>query len=206
MIFVDLECVCIAVRPCLTMRVALLVSHYESLLHMHFLALTCASAVPVRQGDPDHRATNSGYRSHDRAITNSAARELRRNQTAERTHLNTDEKGTAMKTLTTEQLKDMQDRGDNFTLINTLDAKSFAQTRLPNAINIAQTSTDFVDRVFRASGGKDKKVVVYCAHRECDSSTQAAQKLENAGFTQVFDYEGGAKEWQEQVHTSAPTA
>ncbi len=31
----------------------------------------------------------------------------------------------------------------------------------------------------------------------CKSSTQAAQKLEAAGFSNVYDYEGGAKAWQE---------
>jgi len=37
---------------------------------------------------------------------------------------------------------------------------------------------------------------VYCARTECQSSHHAAEKLEQAGFRNVIDFEGGAEEWK----------
>ena len=59
--------------------------------------------------------------------------------------------------------------------------------------------SDFVARVEKEAGGKDKPVIVYCASRQCNSSEKAAEKLENAGFTQILDYAGGFKAWQEET-------
>ena len=102
-----------------------------------------------------------------------------------------------MKTLTTEELKEMQQQDNPPTVINTLSPDSFKQTHIPDSINIPQTNDDFVEQAEKAAGGKDKPVVVYCASKQCDSSTKAAEELERAGFKEVFDYEGGAKDWQD---------
>jgi len=40
-------------------------------------------------------------------------------------------------------------------------------------------------------------VVVYCANAECDASPKAAERLEEAGFTDVVDYQGGTQSWEE---------
>jgi len=102
-----------------------------------------------------------------------------------------------MNTLTAEELKQMQDRNEDFLLVNTLDEKAFADTQIPGAVNIPQSRDGFVQRVEQESGGKDKKIVVYCASEACDSSPTAAKKLEEAGFSNVFDFEAGAKGWEE---------
>ena len=57
---------------------------------------------------------------------------------------------------------------------------------------------DFVSTVDKVVADRTRAVVVYCANKECDASPKAAQKLEEAGFTQVFDYEGGTEDWFEQ--------
>lgn len=102
-----------------------------------------------------------------------------------------------MNTLTADKLKQMQDQNDDFLLINTLDEEHFASTHIPDSINIPQSSDDFVSRVEEQADSKDKKIVVYCASDECQSSTKAAQKLEEAGFSNVFDFEAGAEGWQQ---------
>ena len=102
-----------------------------------------------------------------------------------------------MKTLTAEQLREMKDREDDFLLINTLDEEGFSQTRIPDSINIPQSADDFVQRVEQEAGGKNQKIVVYCASEQCDSSPTAAMKLEQAGFSNVFDFESGAEGWQQ---------
>lgn len=101
-----------------------------------------------------------------------------------------------MQTLTAEELKDLQDRNEDFLLINTLDEGSFPQTHIPHSLNIPQSNDDFVQRVEEEAGDKSAKIVVYCASEHCKSSTEAAKKLESAGFSNVYDFEEGAEGWQ----------
>jgi len=49
------------------------------------------------------------------------------------------------------------------------------------------------------SSGRHKPVVVYCASEQCNSSEKAAKKLEDAGFTAVSRYTGGAAAWQKEA-------
>jgi rhodanese-related sulfurtransferase len=86
------------------------------------------------------------------------------------------------------------------TLINTLPAAQFEIHNIPGSINIPQNSTDFSQRVMAAvNGNKDAEIIVYCASQKCDSSTRGARKLEAAGFTNVFDYEGGVETWEREL-------
>jgi rhodanese-related sulfurtransferase len=82
-------------------------------------------------------------------------------------------------------------------LINTLPAEHFAETQIPNSVSIPGDDADFAGRVEELAGGKNRTVVVYCANEDCDSAPRAARMLEEAGFANVFVYEGGAKAWAE---------
>ena len=104
-----------------------------------------------------------------------------------------------MKTITTDELKTSCDKKEELTLVNTLSAESFEETKIPGAINIPLESSDFASRVQQEAGGKGKPVVVYCHSAQCDSSEKAAKKLEAAGFTDVSRYTGGAAAWQTEV-------
>jgi rhodanese-related sulfurtransferase len=103
-----------------------------------------------------------------------------------------------MKTVSYDQLKKMKDGKDEFVLIDVLPAESFNEAHIPDSINIPLKQADFVAQVEEAVGGKDKKVVTYCASFDCPASHDAAEKLEKAGFTNVSAYEGGVKEWLEK--------
>lgn len=102
-----------------------------------------------------------------------------------------------MNRVTAEQLKSLQDSSEDFLLINTLDAEHFSSTKIPGAINIPQSNDEFVEQVENQAGSKDRRIVVYCASEECNSSSEAARKLEAAGFTNVHDFEAGAEGWKE---------
>jgi len=103
-----------------------------------------------------------------------------------------------MRTLTTDQLQMMRKGSDGqLTLVNTLPEEQFEKTRIPDSINIPLERDDFLRRVEEATGGKEQPVAVYCASETCDSSSKAAQKLEENGFSNVYDYEGGAKAWKQ---------
>lgn len=102
-----------------------------------------------------------------------------------------------MKAITTRELQAMKSNNENHLLINSLDVEHFADTKIVDSVNIPQSQADFVSRVEETSHGKQQPIVVYCASEECRSSTKAAEKLEAAGFGEVYDYEGGAKAWQQ---------
>ncbi|MFI4874507.1 MAG: rhodanese-like domain-containing protein [Blastopirellula sp. JB062] len=102
-----------------------------------------------------------------------------------------------MKSISTDELRHLMQRGEAVTLINTLPAEHFAETHIPDSINIPLDSIDFADKVEQAVGGKSQPIVTYCASEDCPSSTKAAKALESQGFTNVSDYEGGAKAWKE---------
>jgi rhodanese-related sulfurtransferase len=104
-----------------------------------------------------------------------------------------------MRTITTDELKALRDKNGKLTLVNTLAAEFFEKTRIPGAINVPLDNSDFVARVEQQAGGKDKPVVVYCASQQCNSSEKAAKKLEEAGFTKVSRYTGGAAAWNKEA-------
>jgi rhodanese-related sulfurtransferase len=91
-------------------------------------------------------------------------------------------------------------------IINTLPRDSFEKTRIPGAINIPADEPNFADRVEREVGAKNQKLVVYCASAQCDSSEKATKKLEQAGFTAVLTYKGGAEAWKREAKQSAVAA
>ena len=102
-----------------------------------------------------------------------------------------------MKTITAGELRKMRDADEEFLLVNTLDAEHFADTKIPGAVSIPQNASDFVQQTEKQAGAKDRTVVVYCASVRCDSSTQGADKLQNAGFSSVFDFADGYEGWQQ---------
>ena len=102
-----------------------------------------------------------------------------------------------MKTLTKEKLKQMIDDHEDFVLINVLAEEYFDQEHIPGSVNISVKQEDFVDKVKARLPDKSKKVVVYCASFECQASTAAAKKLADEGYKDIYDYEGGIKEWKE---------
>jgi rhodanese-related sulfurtransferase len=108
-----------------------------------------------------------------------------------------------MNTLTAQQLEQKQQSDSQFLLINTLDAEHFDKTKIPGSVNIPQSQDDFVSRVEQQADGKEQEIVVYCASESCNSSPQAAQKLELAGFTNVSDFEAGAEGWKNTGHELA---
>jgi len=103
-----------------------------------------------------------------------------------------------MNTMNAQQLKERHNQGERLTLINTLSEDNYEKTKIPGSVNVPLETSDFEKRVEQVIGGKNQPVVVYCASAECPSSDKAAKRLDEAGFTEVYDFEGGAKEWQEQ--------
>ncbi|WP_280553438.1 rhodanese-like domain-containing protein [Halomonas sp. 25-S5] len=101
-----------------------------------------------------------------------------------------------MKAITRDELKIMNEiEHEDFVLLNVLPRDAFNKQHIRTSINMPVKDENFVDKVADVVGSKERKVVVYCANFDCDASPKAARKLEEAGFTQVYDYEGGTQDW-----------
>ena len=102
-----------------------------------------------------------------------------------------------MQTLTTDSLLRMQGEQSDLTLVNVLDADAHRRAHLPGSANVPVSAADFEKKVEDLVGEKEAPVVVYCADQACDASPRAARRLEDAGFKEVYDYEGGIAAWSE---------
>lgn len=102
-----------------------------------------------------------------------------------------------MKKVTALGLKKMLDGQEDIFLINVLDREAFEKRHIPGSVNIPLKDEEFLDKVEERTDYKSKEVVVYCANTECEASPKAAKVLEDAGYTNVYDFEAGMKGWQE---------
>lgn len=46
--------------------------------------------------------------------------------------------------------------------------------------------------------GRNQKIVLYCACKQCDASAKAYNTLKKMGFKRVLAYEGGIREWYQK--------
>lgn len=101
-----------------------------------------------------------------------------------------------MQSISREELEIMNDSSEkDFVLINVLPQDAFNKSHIRTSINIPHDDPQFEETVAKVAGNKDRNVVVYCASFDCDASPKAAGKLDRAGFSKVYDYEGGTKDW-----------
>lgn len=99
-----------------------------------------------------------------------------------------------VETITTEELEEMRQNGEEFVLLDVLGEDHFEDGHIPGAVNIP------LDRLAHEaldSFEKDQRIVVYCKDTDCQASPKAAEKLEKLGFENVLDYEVGLEGWKE---------
>lgn len=96
-----------------------------------------------------------------------------------------------------EELGEMIGTNEDFVLVNVLSNEDFKKDNIPSSINIPADDPEFEKKVREVAGSKGRPIVVYCASFECKASPTAARKLDKAGFRNVYDYEGGMKDWNE---------
>lgn len=102
-----------------------------------------------------------------------------------------------MNTLTANELERLKGDNPNIPIINTLSRDDFRNKHIPDSFNIPVSEKKFAEKVEQTVNSKSDPVVVYCANQKCDASPTAAKKLENAGFENVYDFEGGMQAWED---------
>lgn len=98
-------------------------------------------------------------------------------------------------TISRDNLKAMLDSGTPHKLIEALPKKYFETEHLPNAINIPHDEVE--DLAPNLLHDKVEPVIVYCANGECQNSHIAAESLRKLGYTNVYEYTEGKKDWIE---------
>ena len=77
-------------------------------------------------------------------------------------------------------------------VINVLSAQEYEDCHIALSINIPLI--DLEKEV--AALDKKKEIVLYCAHEKCPASKKAYEKMAALGFTNLWVYEGGMRDWK----------
>ena len=81
-------------------------------------------------------------------------------------------------------------------LVNVLDLATFKDAHIKGGKSVESVQVDFNDlEKNTAQWDKTVPVVVYCSNYFCTASGDAARKLQELGFLNVYAYEGGIAEW-----------
>jgi rhodanese-related sulfurtransferase len=105
-----------------------------------------------------------------------------------------------MRTVSASQLEQMMNSNRNLHLLDVLPSEKHREKHIPGSENVPFSKESdpraFVQQVEKRVGDRKAPVVVYCASKQCDLSPGAARALEQAGFSDVVDFEGGLAEWE----------
>jgi len=93
-------------------------------------------------------------------------------------------------------LKQKLDNNEDFTFLNVLPCEYYEKEHIPGSKNIPYNSDDLEEQVEQMAGSKDAEIIVYCTNEDCPASDKAANRLMDAGFTNVKDFSGGMEEWK----------
>jgi len=98
-----------------------------------------------------------------------------------------------MKTIKRDELKEKLDNNE-VKLVEVLDEEDYNKEHIKGAMNIPleRIGTEAKDKF-----DKEDHIVVYCSDFDCSASPTAAKKLDGLGFKNVYDYQGGKKDWKD---------
>ncbi len=107
-------------------------------------------------------------------------------------------KADGVRQINADDLKNMMSDDSDLVVINVLSKDWYNKSHIDGSINIPIANKDeFKARIVKKYS-KDTPIVVYCASKLCPLSREAYTILvHDLGFTQVWAYEGGIKDWEE---------
>jgi rhodanese-related sulfurtransferase len=89
----------------------------------------------------------------------------------------------------TDDVRHLLDRGAQ--LVDVLPAETFRQEHLPGALSIPLAEIDSAPERL----DPERPVIAYCFDYQCDLSPRAACRLEQLGFSEVYDYTASKAAW-----------
>jgi adenylyltransferase/sulfurtransferase len=103
-----------------------------------------------------------------------------------------------MKEITVQELKAMQDSGEDFQLIDVREPNEYDFANLGGELIPLGTITNNADKI-----AKDKKVVVHC-RSGARSGTAIKQLEQKYGFTNLYNLKGGILAYADQIDPDIP--
>ncbi|WP_203963744.1 adenylyltransferase/sulfurtransferase MoeZ [Actinocatenispora thailandica] len=104
-------------------------------------------------------------------------------------------------TITATELKEWQDAGKDFLLVDVREQAEFEIIRIPGSVLIPKG--DILSGEALASLPQDRQIVLHC--KSGVRSAEALAALKAAGFADAVHVQGGVLAWQAQVDPSLPT-
>jgi len=107
-----------------------------------------------------------------------------------------------------DQLQKILNSGEEVVLLDVRDESSYEHGHIKGAVSLALDKLN-EESVAKILSSKKANVIVYCQSFWCPMSLKASETLHKMGYTNVLDYKGGIKEWQdlgqavEQINPSA---
>lgn len=92
-----------------------------------------------------------------------------------------------------DQLKRMQQGGEDFALIDVRDKEDADKGMIPGALNVSRGMLEY--KIDQVTTDKNKKIILYCGGGS--RSALAAASLKKMGFKDVISLAGGYKGWKE---------
>ena len=99
-----------------------------------------------------------------------------------------------IKTMTAEQLSNRIERAQRMKVVNVLSADTYNDCHIRGSINVPLSRIKKQAKKWR----RGELVVLYCASYTCPASKHAFNILAQMGFSNIYAYEGGTKEWREK--------
>jgi rhodanese-related sulfurtransferase len=103
-----------------------------------------------------------------------------------------------MKEITVQELKDMQDRGEDFQLIDVREPNEYDFANLGGELIPLGTVLQHADKI-----SKDKKVIVHC-RSGARSGTAIGQLEKKFGYTNLYNLKGGILAYSDQIDPDIP--
>ena len=100
-----------------------------------------------------------------------------------------------MKTISVDELKELKDNGTDFQLIDVREPQEYEQAEIGGELISLGTIPQNIDKI-----DKNKQVVVHC--RSGKRSANAIAFLEQHGFQNLYNLEGGILAWRDEIDNS----
>jgi len=86
---------------------------------------------------------------------------------------------------------EFKEKSENAIVIDIRTPKEFADGHLEGAVNVNYFDKTFLDEITKYD--KTKPIFIYC--RSGNRTSSASKKVSNLGFENVYDLQGGIKNW-----------
>jgi len=104
--------------------------------------------------------------------------------------------GTDFKVVATDQLKEMFDKKQNFTLIDARTKQEYKNAHIFKAVNVPDKKLQ--ENLSLLPADKNALLIIYCNGVKCGKSNRLARQLEPLGYHNIMIYSEGMPVWEER--------